>query len=194
VSVLVNLLPDTRQEQQKDARRRHLITAVAVTIWSVCGGILVLLGLYMASQKLVISSLTSEINKHHQELKDTKGLVEALTGQAHLAALPGLYAQRAYLTKFFSAYATANPSEVALNSLSLDSTGALTVTGTASQYTPVSKLAKALEAVNVTIGTGASATNKPYFTEVSIQSATRSNNRVNFTLNAILASEATHGN
>ncbi len=194
MSVLINLLPDTRQAQQQDIRRRQMITGIAVGVWAVCGGLLLLLGLYTASQKLVINNITGEINQKKQQLESTDKLLDALTAQQHLAALPGLYNQRAYLTKFFTAYTQANPSEVQLSSLALDASGSLTVNGTGLSYAAIAKLAKALEAVNITIGSGASATNQPYFTSVAIQSANRSNNRISFTLTATLSSEVTRGN
>ncbi len=194
MSVLINLLPDTRQAQQQNSKRRQLATGIAVGIWSVCGGLLVLVGLYVASQKLIINSVTHDIATKQKQLEGTKNLVKALTAQQHLAALPGLYSQRAYLTKFFTTYSQANPTEVSLNTLSLDTNGILTVNGSAASYAAVAKLAKGLEAVNITVGTGASSSNQPYFTNVSLQSANRSNNRISFTLNATLASEVTRGN
>ncbi len=194
MSVLINLLPDTRQVKQRDQRRRQLATGIAVAIWVVCGSILVLLTLYTASQKLIISNLTGQISDKQQQLEGIDGLADALTAQQHLVALPGLYAERVFFTKFFNAYGEANPQQVSLTSLTISADNTLAVNGTAPSYAAVAKLARALEAENVTVGKTANKDNQPYFTEVAIQSASRSNNQVSFTLHAALASGATSGN
>jgi len=193
MNVLINLLPDTRQVKQKNSRRRQLLTGVAVALWAVCGGILVVLMLYAASQKLLINNLTSQINDKQAQLKGIEGLTDALTAQQHLASLPGLYSQRAYFTKFFDAYTQANPSDVTLTSMTIDATNTLSVNGNAKSYNAAAKLAKALEAENITVGKNASQGNQPYFTNVAISSATRSNNQISFTLTATLDAGVTSG-
>jgi hypothetical protein len=111
-----------------------------------------------------------------------------------LAALPGLYAQRAYFTKFFAAYGTANPGEVSLGSLTLDVGNTLTAVGSAQSYAAVGKLARALEAVNVTVGADAKKDNLPYFTNVTIQAVGRSSNQITFTLVATMSPGVISGN
>ncbi len=194
MNVLINLLPDTRQTKQRDRRRRQFMTGVAVVIWVVCGSVLVLLTLYTASQKLLISSVTKDINQKQTELESMDGLTDALTAQQHLASLPGLYNQRAYFTKFFAAYTEANPADVALTSMTIDAGNGLIVNGNAKSYAAAAKLAKALEAVHVTVGQEAKQSNEPYFADVAIRTASRSTNAISFTLNATLASGVTNGN
>jgi Tfp pilus assembly protein PilN len=193
MNVLINLLPDTRQAKIVAKRRRQMMTAVAVGVWAVCGGILVLLALYTASQKLLINQKTAEIKVKERQLQEIDGLVDALTAQQHSASLPTLYSQRVYLTKFFAAYAASNPKEVTLSSLTVDASNALAVNGTATSYAAAAKLARALEASNVSVGPDAKGSNQPYFTNVALQSASRSGGRVSFTLNAVLSTEVTHG-
>lgn len=194
MAVLVNLLPDTRQVKLRERHRRQLFTGVAVMIWIVCGGVIGLLVLYSTSQKLLIANLSNEIKAKQQQLQDIEGLPEALTAQQHLASLPGLYSQRAYLTKFFTAYVEANPAQVSLSSLAIDTNNQMTVNGTASSYAAAAKLARALEAANVSVGKDAATNNEPYFTDVNIQSATRSNDKVTFTLIAMLGAGVISGN
>lgn len=193
MNVLVNLLPDTRQAKLRERRRRQLFAGVAVVTWIICGGVIGLLVLYSTSQKLIIASLSNDIRVKKQQLQDVAGLTDALTAQQHLASLPRLYSQRAYLTKFFAAYSEVNPAEVLLSSLAIDASNQLTVNGTAKSYAAAAKLARALEAANVTVGKNAAAGNQPYFTNVEIQSANRSNDQVSFTLNAMLATGVTSG-
>jgi hypothetical protein len=193
MNVLINLLPDTRQAKIVAKRRRQMMTAVAVSVWAVCGGTLVLLTLYTASQKLLINQKTAEIQVKENQLRQVDGLIDALTAQQHSASLPALYGQRVYLTKFFAAYAASNPKDVTLSSLTIDASNALTVNGTAASYAAAAKLARALEANNIKVGQDAKDNNQPYFTNVALQSASRSNGRVAFTLNAALSTEVTHG-
>ncbi|MDB5179069.1 MAG: hypothetical protein JWN01_1012 [Patescibacteria group bacterium] len=194
MSVLINLLPDTRQVKLRDRRRRQLAGGIAVTIWSVCGAAILLMGLYEGSQKLIIDAQTKKITANEAKLEATPGLVDALTAQEHLAALPALYAQRTYLTKFFEVYTESNPADITLTSLTMDASNVLTVNGSGKTYEAVAKLARALEANHVSLGKQASTANAAYFTNVSLQSVSRSNNQVSFTLNATLDAGVTHGN
>ena len=58
MNVLVNLLPDTRQAKLRDRRRRQMVSGIAVAVWVVCGGVMLLMGLYEGSQKLLIDAQT----------------------------------------------------------------------------------------------------------------------------------------
>jgi hypothetical protein len=194
MNVLVNLLPDTRQVKQRDARRRQLATGIAIALWVICGGLVVLLFLYNTSQRLIVGSLTSSIAGKEKQLQGTTGLTDALTAQQHLASLPTLYGQRTYFTNFLNAYAEANPTDITLSSLAVDASNALVVNGQGKSYAAVAKLAKALEAEHVTVGQNASQGNQPYFTNVSIQTVARTNNQVGFTINATLSGGVTSGN
>lgn len=193
MNVLINLLPDTRQAKIAATRRRQLATGIAVLVWLVCGGVIVLLTLYSASQSLLIKQKSAEISVKKTQLAAVDGLIDALTAQQHSASLPGLYSQRVYWTTFFTAYSEVNPQDVSLSSLTIDASNTLTVNGSAKSYAAAAKLARALEAAHVKVGKDAAESNQPYFTQVEIQSANRSNGRVSFTLNAVLAPEVTHG-
>jgi Tfp pilus assembly protein PilN len=191
--ILINLLPDVRQAKLREHRRRQLATGLSITTWAVCGGILVVLTLYVAGQKVLINSLSSNISSKENQLKSIPNLTDALTAQQHSASLSSLYGQRVYMTKFFQAYVASSPTTVTIGSLSVDSQNNLVVNGTATNYAAVAKLARALEAANVTLGNGASASNTPYFSGVSITSVGSVAGGVGFSLSAVLGTGVVSG-
>jgi Tfp pilus assembly protein PilN len=186
VSILINLLPDTRQAKLKERHRRQLVGGVSVLVWAVCGGIVALMTIYQLGQAAVIAGHTKSIKENTKELEAIPNLLDALTAQQHSASLPSLYAKRVYMTKFFDAYTEANPSEVRLNSLGIDTANTLIVNGVGRSYAAVAKLARTLEASNVKVGPNAASTNPPYFTSVTITSVASSNQGVSFTINAAI--------
>src|SRR5476649_2012904 len=185
MSLSINLLPDLRQAKLREHRRRQLVTGVSVSIWVACGAVVALLAIYAAGQKVFIANTTKTIANDDTSLKSVTGLIDALTANQHLASLPGLYGQRVYLSKFFNAYSQADPTTISISSLQVDSTGALTVVGSSPSYSEVAKLARAMDASNVTIGQNASNSNNPYFTDVNITSVDNSDRvGVTFTISA----------
>lgn len=194
MSTLVNLLPDIRQAKQRDHKRRQMITGISVSVWVICGVVILLLSVYAGGQKVIISNYTKSISDKQEELRQVDGLVEALTAHQHLASLPSLYDKRVYLTKFFAAYSQSNPNSISLTSLQVDNAGALTVIGSAPSFAEVAKLARALEASNVKVGSEASESNSPYFTNVNIGSLDNGERTgVSFTITAVLGSGVTSG-
>lgn len=196
MSVLLNLLPDLRQAKLRDKRRRQLASGVSVAIWSVCGGVILLMSIYWAGQKAVIAGYSKSITEKVKELQDIPNITEALTAQQHLSALPGLYNKRVYISKFLDTYAAANPTGLALSSLTLDASNALRISGTAGSYASVAKLARALDQSNLTIGPDALVTNQPYFTNIVISGASsESTGGVSFSIDLTVGSGAiTYGN
>lgn len=193
MSILINLLPDVRQAKLRERHRRQLATGVSITVWAICGGMVVLLTLYVAGQKVVISSLSSSITSMENQLQGVPNLTSALTAEEHVASLPTLYNQRVYLSKFFQAYTAASPTDVTVGSLTIDSQNNLTINGTADTYAAVAKLARALEDSNVTLGTGAAASNTPYFTNVTISSVGNGTGGVGFSMSAVMGSGVISG-
>lgn len=193
MSILINLLPDIRQAKLRERHRRQLFTGISLVVWAVCGGIVVLLGIYTAGETVVIHSLSSKITSRENQLEGISGLTTALTAEQHLASLPSLYEQRVYLSQFFKAYTSADPSSVSLNALTIDSSNNVTVTGTASTYTAVATLARAMEDSNVNFGTGASSSNTPYFTDVNIVNSGSSSAGISFTIEAVIGAEVVSG-
>jgi Tfp pilus assembly protein PilN len=187
--ILVNLLPDLRQAKLREQRRRQLVSGIAVLIWAVCGGVVVLMALYAVGQSAFISNATHQIQNKEDDLKSMPDLIPALTAQQHLNSLSTLYGQRVYLSKFFEAYQEADPQSTTINALSVDESNVLTVTGQSPTYAEVAKVARALEASNVRVGVGAAAANAPYFTGVQITTVSSPRKgEVDFTLTASLSS------
>jgi Tfp pilus assembly protein PilN len=188
--VLINLLPDLRQQKLKEKHRRQLVTGASVATWVVCGVIVVGLVLTAGGQKVLISNTTKNIKEKQAQLEGTSGLLDALTAHQHLASLPALYDKRVYLTKFFTVYQETDPVNIVLSSLDVDANNLLTVHGSAPTYAEVAKLARALEASNVKVGSNAAESNAPYFTGVNIvtvDSGDRSG--VSFTITSSLSGE-----
>jgi Tfp pilus assembly protein PilN len=187
MSIVVNLLPDVRQAKLREHRRRQLASGLAVMIWVVCGVALVLMLVIITGQKVAINLATKDIQDKTSQLKQVTGLTDALTAEQHLAALPGLYGQRVYMTKFFDAYQQADPKTISISAMNIDPTNVLTVVGTSGTMAEIAKLDRALEGSNVKVGTSAAPTNSPYFSNVSISSDSRAGNKVNFTIKATLS-------
>ena len=195
MSTHINLLPDLRQAKLREKRRRQLVTGVSIAVWVVCGGLILALGIYSAGQKVIIDGYTKSIDDKKDQLSKTPGLIDAMTAQQHLAALPGLYGNRAYITKFLKVFSQADPVDVVLSSVTVDEQNLLTVAGEGKSYATVAKLARALEASNVEVGEGAAPGNNPYFSSVRITSVSHTGaNAVGFSLSATVQPEATHGN
>ena len=195
MSMLINLLPDLRQAKLRDRHRRQLVTGISVALWIGCGVIVGVMLVIQTGQKVVISAVCKSIKDKQAQLESVDGLVNAITAQQHLAALPGLYDKRVYLSKFFTAYSASSPSGVNIVSIAIDSSNILTVRGSAPTYAEIAKLARALSGSNVVVGAGAAPENSHYFSDVNIVSAESSDKTgISFTINATIESGATSGN
>jgi hypothetical protein len=199
MSILINLLPDLRQAKLKERRRRQLVSGISVLVWSICGGVVLLLVIFSTGQKVVINNLNNSIEQKKTELKGMADLPAALTAADHLNSLhgfdgqPGLYDKRILYTNFFKAYEASDPTEVTLQSLGVDTTNSLVVKGTGKSYAAVAKLARAVEGFNVTVGPDAKSTNTPYFTDVKLSNTSQDTSGIAFTLNATAQSGAFNG-
>ncbi len=190
MSVLINLLPDLKQAKLREHHRRQLVTGVSILVWLVCGGVLVLLLVSVASQTVIMSNLTHNIATNETTLRSVSGLTPALTAQEHLSSLPSLYSQRVYMSNFFKAYIAADPTGVSLSAMAIDGSNDLSVTGSAPSYAAVAKLARAMAADNLTIGNSANVSNNPYFTNINITTVSQQTSGVNFTLSATVGTGA----
>ncbi len=186
MSAMINLLPDIRQAKLREKRRRQMMSGTAVATWIVCGVIILGLSLTTAAEKFLISKANTDAKKNISDLNNVTGLIDALTANQHLKSLPGLYSKRVYMTKFFKALSESDPADITLSSLTVDELNSLTVSGGARTYASVAKLARALAASNLQVGTAASPTNPPYFTDVNISEVTKSTQGVSFTIQATL--------
>jgi Tfp pilus assembly protein PilN len=200
MSILINLLPDIRQAKLRDRHRRQLFTGVSLLIWAVCGGVVLVLGLYAAGQAVVIKSVTSQISNRESQLQNVPGLTTALTAEQHLASLSTLYQQRVYVSQFFTAYEAADPTGVTANSLTIDSSNNLVVDGTGTTYTAIATLARAMEKANVSSGSAGTTTDSPAFSEVSIVNVSNATGGVSggtggisYTIDAVINSGVVSG-
>jgi Tfp pilus assembly protein PilN len=193
MSALVNLLPDLRQAKLREVRRRQLAVGVSIVVWIVCAVSVLVLFLYSAAQRIAILSDRNTIEAGKKTLERTSGLTDALTAAQHLAALPGLYSNRVLITKFLAAYSASDPTDVSITTLKVDSANVLSVSGIGKSFASVAKLARSMEALNVSLGPNAAATNKPYFSKVTIGSTSNQVGKgVTFTLTATVSSEVLH--
>lgn len=184
---MINLLPDTRLQKQRAHKRRQLVGTIATVICVVCGGSLLLMFLSVGSEVIIKNRLTTDIAARKAKLDAVPNIIDALTAQQHLDSLPGLYANRAYVTKLFAAYIVANPTDVSLNAVTVNADNSIMATGTGSTYASVSKLVRALEAEKDSKGMNS-------FVSVVIQSAARQSDNVSFSLNIVMAPGVTSGN
>lgn len=192
---MINLLPDTRLQKQRAHSRRQLVGTVATATCVVFGVALLLLFLSVGSATIIKDKLTGDIADKKTSLEAVPGIIDALTAQQHLDSLPGLYANRAYVTKFFAAYIAANPTDVALNALTVNADNSMLATGNASAYASVSKLVRALEAHKSVIkNPGGADSSFLSFTTVDIQSVGRQSDKISFSLNIVMAPGVTSGN
>jgi Tfp pilus assembly protein PilN len=194
MSILINLLPDIRQAKLRERRRRQLVSGISILVWSICGGLVLLLGIFSTGQKVIIRNLDNSIESKKNELKAMTDLPAALTAADHLKSLPELYDKRVYFTNFFKAYEAASPTDVTLQSLSVDASNVVAAKGVARSYAAVAKLARAVEGYNVTVGPDAKSSNTPYFSDVSLQNVSQDTTGVAFTLNATAQSGVFSGN
>lgn len=192
---MINLLPDTRLQKQRAHQRRQLAGTIATVVCAAFGAVLLLLFLSVGSATIIKDRLTGEIATKKASLEAVPGIIDALTAQQHLDSLQGLYANRIYVTKFFAAYTAANPTDVALNALTVNADNSMLATGNATTYFSVSKLARALEAHKSVIkNPDGSNSEFPTFTTVEIQSAGRQTDKVSFSLSIVMAPGVTSGN
>jgi Tfp pilus assembly protein PilN len=195
MSARVNLAPEVYQNSQRSKRRRQLAITLGLTLGVVCGAVLVVSLVVLAGQYAVIAAYTKQIKDVQQEIQQIPDLQKAVTVQQHLNSWDSLQQQLVYSSKFYEILQSVTPQELAFESLSLKDPTTLETTGVAKNYTTINKLAKALEASNVDVGTHASPQNTPHFADVLVLSANQnSSGGVEFKLNAKVSTEVMHGN
>lgn len=193
MSAKINLLPDVRQAKLQDKQRRQLAISVAVGAVIVSAGLLVVGFLIIQGQNLRISGLTSSISSKKQQIASFPDVKKILGTQAKIAALPGLYSQRAIITKLLNTLSATEPPDVDFTALSLTSSSQLSLSMEGKSYLAAARVAKALEAANVTVGTGANTGNKPFFTNVQLSAVSMATNKTTYTITAVVSPEVISG-
>ena len=192
MSTKINLLPDVRQAKMQDQQRRHL--AISLVVGSVVGvaAILIVAFVVVQGQHLRINQLTSSISSKKQQVASYPDIKTILSLQAKSDALPGLYSQRTTMTKLLSILSSLEPQDVDFTAVSV--TGpTLSITAEGKSYLAAARIANALKAANVTVGTGAQAGNKPFFTSVNLSAVTLSTDKTGYTITANIDPGATSG-
>lgn len=187
-----NLAPEVYQTSQRNKRRRRSVTSIAIVVNVVAVGIVVLALVIIGGQKIAIAVLDGQIKTGQDKVKTYADLPDAVTAQQHLLSLGNLATQQVYFSRFFTVLQNVAPSGLAVNKATVGSANTLELTGTAPDYNTITKFAKALAAYNVTVGTNASPTQQPYFTNVSLgQVAKDNNNVVTFKLDTQMSNQVT---
>lgn len=192
MSARINLLPDVRQAKIQEKQRRHL--AVSVMVGSVVGVaiILVVAFIIVQGQHLRIGQLTTSISTKKQQVASYPDIKTILALQAKADALPGLYSQRTAMTKLFGILSGLEPQDADFTNVSVTGT-TLNITAEGKSYLAAARVANALQAANVSVGTGAQASNKPFFTNVQLSAVTLNTNKTGYTITATIDPGATSG-
>lgn len=197
MSVMINLLPDIRLQKQRDKQRRQMVTAIAFLVMLVSGGLLILMIVITSGQSILIKNANDSISKKKNTLTNMQGLIPAMSTQARLNSISTLYAQRTLMTKLMTVLGEVSPTAMQITSLKYSQAdSSLAITGNVQSNAEATKLTRALEATHLSIGTG-SPSDEPYFTNVVLESVSRSDTNgatklVNFSISATVAPGAIH--
>jgi Tfp pilus assembly protein PilN len=194
MAVLINLLPDLRQEKLRNKQLSRLAKLIAGGIVGVCLALVGSMYLITLGQNVKSAQLSSQITQKRDKINSVADLQKILTVQQHLESLDALYKQKTYVSKFYQLLSSLEPKEVSIRSLNLDQQRSLTLNASARNYLSVAKFMKALEASNLSLGFGAKPTNAPYFSGIKVNAVTAdSANQVSFSLTATISPEVTSG-
>jgi Tfp pilus assembly protein PilN len=191
MAIMINLLPDVRLEKIREQQRRRTVTTLFTLVLISCGALIVGLIIFTSAQKLRISSLTKSISANQTTIKGTPNLSEILTLQQQLTTLPELYKNRLYVSKFMTIMQEVAPKDLGITTMTYDGT-TVKANVTASSYVTAMKFVRALEASHVKVGTGASETNQPDFTDVTMSAVTGNGaGKVTYDIQATVSKEVT---
>jgi len=189
----INLLPDVRQAKIQEKQRRQL--AISAMIGSVVAvvGILIVAVIVIAGQNLRINQLTGSITSKKQQVASYPDINTILTLQAKANALPSLYSQRSTMTKLFGTLASIEPQDVDFTNVAVSNSSQLTITAEGKSYLAAARVTDALQAANVSVGTGAQASNTPFFTNVQLSGVTLQSGKTGYSITATIDPGATSG-
>lgn len=192
--VQINLLPDTRKDKLKDKNNRQLAISVATVSVVASVATVILLLVITQAQKLQINMLTSSIkNTQNKITSEIPNAQTVATAQEHMDSLNDLYSNQVKVSKFLELLEKVTTKDVAIASVSLDPTNKVSISGNAVNYYAASKFAKALEASNLTIGTNASPSNTPNFSNTFLPTLGGSQGKVSFTITTNLSAGVISG-
>lgn len=171
MAVAINLVPQDKQNQALDDRKKKLAFSLILLINGGLIGLMIVLFLIVQGQNFAIKRVTSDIKDKHEEFTGTPNVKEIVSLQRNLEALPGLYRTRAVYTRFLTVFEDVAPTQIVISSLSSAVDGELEVTGTAPNYRLVTKLAEAMKA-------------NGNFEKIEIRSASGEDNNISFGISA----------
>ena len=124
--IQLNLLPDVKKEFLHAKAMRRKVISLAILATLISGGVLVALGLFLASQKGLVALQTGQIEDKASELSAVENIDEYLTIQAQLAELDGLHGAKLTTSRLFNVLPNLNPADpngVRFSSVSLVTEG-----------------------------------------------------------------------
>jgi Tfp pilus assembly protein PilN len=168
--VMINLLPDIRQQKLRDAEKRQLLGLVMTTVLIVCGVLVGGMFVITAAQSARITSLTKSIAQKQSQISNDTDLPKVLTAQQQIVQLGALLKRKVYVSKLFAVLSEVSPSpkELAVSSMTSDDTGLLTAKVTAKSFYTATRAVAALAASNISVGSKAQSTNTPDFSNISL--------------------------
>lgn len=178
MAVAINLVPQEKQDQLQDERKKKLAFSLILLINGGLIGLTVVFFLIVQGQNFAIKRTETDIKEKHEEFVDTENVQEILTLQSNLKALDGLYQTRAVYTRFLTVLEKVAPQAITISTLSSAQDGLLEATGTAPNYRLVTKLAEAMKA-------------NGNFTDIEIRSATGEGEAVSFGISATASPDIT---
>lgn len=178
MAVAINLVPQDKQNQVQDDRKKKLAFSLILLINGGLVGLMVVLFLIVQGQKFAIKNVTSDIKEKQADFESIENVKEIVTSQRNLDALSGLYRTRAVYTRFLDVFEKVAPTKITINTLSSVVDGELEVSGTAPEYRLVTKLAEAMKA-------------NGNFTDIEIRSASGQDGNITFGLSAVASSSVT---
>ena len=188
----INLAPEVYQNSQRDKRNRHLATTLGIIVSAAALVIVAIAGIVLGGQTVAITLLKQSIASDQAKIQNYPELVKAVTAQEHLASWQQLNQQKVFLSRFFTVLQQVAPQGIALSNVTIDQSNNLQVTATASGYQLATKFVQALQASNTQIGTNASSTQQPYFTNVQLAAVSSTQaGQVGFQLTTQMSSQVT---
>lgn len=133
----INLLPNSRLDKIKAAKRQRSISAFTVIAIVIGMAIPVILLIIWLGQKGVIVLTQRSIDRQTEELGKVENLDRILTVQNQLNALPVLNQQRLYQSTFLALLPKLLPANVSLTEIGIVENGTVRVVGAAPSASPI---------------------------------------------------------
>lgn len=187
----INLLPEARLAKLRAQQQRQTAGTIATVICILCAVLVVGAYAVTLAQGKHISDLNRDIKTNESQLYGHKDLADMLTLQQHLADLPALYSQRAYLTHFFTIMQSLAPGEISVNTLTFNNTAnTLTISGHGKSFAAIDKYVKVLEGGS---SVSVDKDGNPYFSSVTINGVSNDSKTSSFNITLTVNSEVTNG-